>query len=87
MADLGMVPGGARSHYIQTKYVIQICNEWNKRIFCYKNQCPSVLRLNNNKWRHHEYRYESFQKQPTAKGNGGSCLALNNTCAHWLAEI
>ena len=39
---------------------IQICNEWNESIFCFKSQCASDWHINTNRWRQREYRYCVF---------------------------
>ena len=41
-------------------FLIQICNEWNKRIFCYRNQWVSCWRINIKRWRQREYRYSNI---------------------------
>ena len=51
---------GTISHLADIVFLIQICNEWNKRIFCYKNQWVSCWRININRWRQREYRYSNI---------------------------
>ena len=51
---------GTISHRADIVFLIQICNEWNKRIFCYKNQWVSCWRININRWRQREYRYSNI---------------------------
>ena len=41
-----------------TVFVIQICNESNKRIFCFKNKCPSRWHIFINRWHQGENRYK-----------------------------
>ena len=48
---------GTISHRADIAFLIQICNELNKWIFCYKNQWVSCWRININRWRQREYRY------------------------------
>ena len=41
-----------------TVFVIQICNESNKKIFCFKNKCPSSWHIFINRWHQGENRYK-----------------------------
>ena len=45
-----------RSLLTNIVFVIQIWSEWNKRMFCFKNQCASSWHIIN-RWRQLEYRY------------------------------
>ena len=49
---------GTISHLANVVF-LQICNVWNKTIFCYRNQWVSCWRININRWRQRQYRYSN----------------------------
>ena len=48
---------GSTSLFINIVFAIKICNEWNKRIFCFKNQCTSGWYINFNRFHQREHHY------------------------------
>ena len=51
-------------------FVIEICIEWNKRIFSFKNQCASGWQINIIRWRQRDR--ASLGSSKDCKGLGGS---------------
>ena len=45
------------SLFTNIAFIIDICNEWKKRIFCFNNQCASGWHIDTNGWGQREYRY------------------------------
>ena len=64
MAALSIIESNRRHHCLQTLFLfLKFCNEWNKRIVCFKNHCASSWHLNINRRRKREY-HDKFISAP-----------------------